>query len=523
MANIQIRYIGPMHWARGFLVVVLFVGACTKTNEEKYCTEQTCTTPDFPFCDVTGFESGEPGTCVAVACTAAAFGECRGDAEVRCNATGNNYEVVQCERGCDAAADGCRLCSPNETACTNGTLAMCDAAGTVVSKKVCPLGCFESEPRCRDIAPSNALGTYLDVITNPPDLDLSGGGSIVTGTGQIFDSASNPIVVPNFLIPAPANGAAIRVFVAKKVRLGNVTISSGVAESSAGGGPALAIVADAEISIDGLLTGWSSLSYQDGMYAPGALALAGCVGGPGSYVFKATYSQELWAASGGGGHATPGGYGGGIEFMSAGGSAGAASGNPTLEPLRGGCPGGPGASTDPFIYGPGGGGAALQLSSRISVTLSQDAIINANGGPGVSYVGGPSSYFGGGAGGGILLEAPSVTLAAGSKLLVNGGPAASGSEYAPPTSETTAPSLGGTCTSNGTFRCANGGNGAAADGPATGGEAVAYTTTTGWTFHASGGGGGLGFIRINTATGSYEKTNTTVESGVLTTGALKTR
>ena len=520
MSKIEFRYDELMRGV-GVFVLAIALAACTKPNPAVHCQDGTCIDPNFPFCDVNGFVTGEPGTCTAVTCTPSAFGECRGEAEVRCNASGNNYEVVQCERGCDAEADGCRLCSPNETACTNGQVATCDASGAVVQRESCPLGCFENEPRCRDIAPSNGLGAYLDMVPNPPDLDLSGGGSIATGPGEIRDTQGNLITIPSFLMPAPTNGAAIRVFVAGRVRLGDVTISSAVTESSTGGGPALAIVADAEISVEGRFTAWSPDSYQDGMYGPGAIALPGCVGGPGNYELKANYSQELWAASGGGGHATGGGYGGGVEFNSAGGAGGSPSGSPTLEPLRGGCPGGPDSSASTFIWGAGGGGGAIQLSSRVAVQILDNAVINANGGPGISYVQG--SFFGGGAGGGILLEAPAVTLAAGARLLVNGGPAASGSQYNPPTSETTAVSLGGTCTSSGTYRCADGGNGAAADGAATGGAGIAYTTTNGWKFHASGGGGGLGFIRINTPTGAYSKTNTTIESGVLTTGMLRTR
>ena len=133
------------------------------------------------------------------------------------------------------------------------------------------------------------------------------------------------------------------------------------------------------------------------------------------------------------------------------------------------------------------------------------------------------SYYGGGAGGGILLEAPTVSLGEGSKLLVNGGPAAAPNDYSPPTSETRAASIGGKCMSSGMYRCGNGGNGAGADGPATDGEEVAYFSTADYSFQGAGGGGGLGYIRINTPTGSYTKASNTIESGVLTTGMLKTR
>lgn len=179
----------------------------------------------------------------------------------------------------------------------------------------------------------------------------------------------------------------------------------------------------------------------------------------------------------------------------------------------------------PAVPAPTRGGGAIQLSSRISIELKPDAVINVNGGIGNAFLGGPGpeTFDGGGAGGGILLEAPTISLAAGTKLLANGGPAAAEGDFEPPVSETTAVSPGGPCSSVSSYRCGNGGDGAAADGPATAGQDVPYTTTANVKFRAAGGGGGLGYVRINTATGTYSKGNDTIESAVLTTGMLKTR
>jgi hypothetical protein len=79
------------------------------------------------------------------------------------------------------------------------------------------------------------------------------------------------------------------------------------------------------------------------------------------------------------------------------------------------------------------------------------------------------------------------------------------------------------CTSSGTFNCANGGNGAGRDSPATDAATVPYFSTANYIFVAAGGGGGLGYIRINTRDGSYTKASTSTESGVLTTGPIRTR
>ncbi|NVB83206.1 MAG: hypothetical protein HOV81_32840 [Kofleriaceae bacterium] len=478
-------------WGWLFASLVLSA-ACTKPNPAKHCTDGTCTTPNYPFCDVTGAIGGEEGTCIAVTCNAGEFGECRGDAEVRCNATGNNYDVVQCERGCDAAAEGCRLCSPNETACTNGTLATCNENGAIVSKQTCALGCFEDQPRCRDIIPSNNLAMYLDMVPNAPELDLSGGGTIETVTGTVT-TGTGSMTVPSFLVSAPANGAKIRVIVAGRVRLGNVSVIPGGAED----GPALAILASGDITVEGRI----DITDVDRPTA-GGVSFAGCSGGPGD--LRREGSQELYTAYGGGGHATPGGRGGGVDFQAGigGGDGGGVSGTETLVPLRGGCSSG-GAS----------GGGALQLSSRTRIEVV--GVINANGG---IVQPAQDSQSGGGAGGGILLEAPSVVLGAQAKLLANGGSGPSCSAYAMQ-SESMAVALGGSTSSP---YCGVGGNGAAVDIAATHGGCASYTTSV-TRFWGGGGGGGLGRVRINTRDGSYTKASSTIEAAALTTGTLETR
>ena len=59
-----------------------------------------------------------------MACTPSEVVACRGDQAVRCNAAGNNYDLVQCQLGCDVAAGGCLPCSTNQQ-CDNPT-PVCD-------------------------------------------------------------------------------------------------------------------------------------------------------------------------------------------------------------------------------------------------------------------------------------------------------------------------------------------------------------------------------------------------------------
>ena len=68
---------------------------------------------------------------------------------------------------------------------------------------------------------------------------------------------------------------------------------------------------------------------------------------------------------------------------------------------------------------------------------------------------------------------------------------------------------------------AHGGAGAA---PSASAQNGANATNTGAAeVMAGGGGGGLGRIRINTADGTYTKSNTSIEAGALTSGTIATR
>lgn len=195
-------------------VLCLMVG-CTKANPAKMCSDGTCSNPNYPFCDVTGAVSGAPGTCITATCTANTFIECRDDIEVRCNVEGSTYNLTACDRGCDPVADGCRLCNPGETACTNGEVARCDASGALVERRECALGCFENEPRCRDIDPSNGLALYMDMVVDAPDLVLS--DAVANTSVGVITEGQTELVVPTFLTAAQTGGPPIRVFVAVRV------------------------------------------------------------------------------------------------------------------------------------------------------------------------------------------------------------------------------------------------------------------------------------------------------------------
>lgn len=474
---------------------------CTKPNP-KSCQDGTCTDPGLPFCDVDGALTGDPQTCIAVDCVPGEFASCRGDRAIMCNLVGTDYELVQCSRGCDEAAGGCRLCDANQTVCENGTVQTCDANGAVVESEACPLGCFEDQPRCREIDPSNGLATYADMVTSPSDLDLDG-VVILTETGEILKDDVPLPGLSTFLAPAAPGGVPIRVLVVRDLRMSGVTIFANELDRSGyplKTGPAFAVVAKGTIEIAGRVV------VSGGA---GGVVLAGCVGGASVPEYDSD-DVSLHPGPGGGAHATDGARGGEIVNRHTGAAAGQLSGTEHLAPLRGGCAGG----------GHGGagnlgsaGGGALQLSSERAIEIASTIDVRGQTQPFRS---------GGGGGGGLLLEAPRVTLAPEARLIATGGAGGAGNSDGTPVSihDDGLPQPGAACTVVSAY-CGGGGAGAANGTPATAGASATFNSSG--SCAAGGGGGGLGRIRINTPDRTYTKANNAVEAGATSVGTLGTR
>jgi hypothetical protein len=106
-------------------MLVCLVVACTKPNPRS-CADGICSDPAFPFCDADGALEGSPGTCIAVDCTPKELVACLGGQELRCNAAGNDLDVIDCPLGCLEASGGCVTCSSNDQ-CDNPT-PICDVA-----------------------------------------------------------------------------------------------------------------------------------------------------------------------------------------------------------------------------------------------------------------------------------------------------------------------------------------------------------------------------------------------------------
>jgi hypothetical protein len=361
----------------------------------------------------------------------------------------------------------CRPGAP--IACDEDELVECNADGTGELRTSCALGCFADELRCFDLDPSNGLGEYLDVADAEPELDLGVQAAIDTTRGTVTVDGA-PVPVTSFLHDA---APPIRVLVVGGLVAQDVVVT---------GEPALAIVSDGDVAIDGHF----SLSTTSSTPGPGALDADGCQGG--DQVVDGDDGNTAASGAGGGGFGSSGGNGGSAFAQSAsatGGAGGGTTGSVTLIPLRGGCNAG--------VVGAGlrgAGGGALQLVTRTSIDVA--GIISANG----------SSKSGGGSGGGILFEAPLVEITG--NVVANGG-AGAGGGFIPAEGEDgrtdAQPAEGGPSND---VNLGVGGDGAAGNTAATAGASENHMSGLSTDLNFAGhGGGGVGRIRVNTASDGF--------------------
>jgi len=276
--------------------------------------------------------------------------------------------------------------------------------------------------------------------------------------------------------------------------LRNVTVERPTTLTAFGAHPAVAFVATGDVTIEGSIR----ITEYD-QPAAGSFSSPTCAGEAG---LRSTIGGGTQiTGSGGGGHATAGADGGGISGVTSARAKGAASGSPSLVPLRGGCPSG-------WVSG----GGAIQISTQGALHVL--GTINVHGGIADFE---QDTVAGGGAGGGILLEGASVELGPEAKLMAKGGGGSAKFAIAGSSLDDT-PSLGADC---GQSTCGNGGNGATATLPA--GAGIGLTFMAGQEQWTGGGGGGVGYVRINTPDATYTKANSSVEAAVVTTGNLRTR
>jgi hypothetical protein len=178
---------------------------------------------------------------------------------------------------------------------------------------------------------------------------------------------------------------------------------------------------------------------------------------------------------GGGSFCGTGGLGGGTSPLASGGTP---YGTANLIPLLGGSGGGYGNGM-PGGY-TGGSGGGIQITSAVSITVRSNGNV---------FAGGGSYYSGGGSGGAILLEAPLITIQG--RVTANGGSGGSNTGAGQIAGATALPSdqpanAGGDVGSGSAGASIDGANGSASDAGAA----------------LGGGGGGAGWIRLNSACGA---------------------
>lgn len=209
---------------RWVCALALLLSACTKPNPRS-CADGICDDPAFPFCDVDGTLEGTPMACVSVDCAPGELVACRGDEALRCNATGNDLDVVQCQLGCDPGANGCVSCT-SDAQCANPT-PICDTSAGICqaciadddcASRVCdvdtgaclaesevvyasPTGgvdaaCTQADPcnlsRAAALASANPLRETVRMLPGrySEELEITSGSVVLVGTGAEFQPAS---------------------------------------------------------------------------------------------------------------------------------------------------------------------------------------------------------------------------------------------------------------------------------------------------------------------------------------------
>lgn len=241
----------------------------------------------------------------------------------------------------------------------------------------------------------------------------AGGTTTINSANGTVTSTSCALGTPDVTNGvAQLTSGAPAVFV---VRLKRLTVSNGHVVRLLGDKPVVLLVAgDVVVDTGGMI----DASATAGIPGPGGSLASVCVNRAAGLGEPAT--GYGWGG-GGGGFGSAGGQGC-YDVI----NGGAASGDPALVPLRGGCSGGPGngPAGSGQLTGAGGGAFEISAAGSISIGATGPANLVAAGGGGPAFNGGGN---GGGSGGAILLVAPTVTFGAAGAARAHGGSGSEGS------------------------------------------------------------------------------------------------
>ena len=336
---------------------------------------------------------------------------------------------------------------------------------------------IDSGPDCSSFASRHFDACMIPAPSGDLDLSMSGVYILDTTAASLTPPGGAAMALPNRVT---TSGLVVSV--------GRLRVASG-ATLRVLGSNALIVASWSTIQIDGIVDASSA----------GTPATKGAGANPTSCAnHPAVAGGDNGGGAGGGGGGGDQGAGGrgGNGDGAAGGNGGTAITAPLLAGGCGGAAGGTGSSPG----GAGGdGGGAVQLTARMSATISATARIHAGGAggkPGVQNSDGGGGG-GGGAGGMVGIESPMLTIAAGAVLAANGGGGGQGGGA----------NQGG-AGGNGqpsTARAAGGSGGSGGVGGAGSGVQGATPVLAGGAGNldgagGGGGGGGAGFITIKAAT-----------------------
>jgi hypothetical protein len=345
------------------------VGELHDREYKQACSAGSCNDPAFPYCDVEGTISGEPGTCIAVSCTPGNIETCLGDVALTCNTTGDGYDHVPCELGCESAT------SPH---CA------------YIEPRYVPDAC---DTRADTDLVINSAGSF------DPNLDSNCNGGLIEQSG-----GPSICVVHHKTITIEAAGV-LRV-------LG--TVPKGTSRP-------VALVADERFAIEGTL----DLAARGFMNGPGGGITTS--GGPIGIT-----STTVHVGGGGSGGKTAGAAGASATVDGGAANGGLQMADPALLSalIGGAAAGGPMDPTTGGYGGGGGGGAATLISCFGELTIN--GTVNAGGGGGSGGqvgIGIPAPGFGGGAGGYVVLQGRRIAVTGG--VFANGGGGGAGASSTP--------------------------------------------------------------------------------------------
>jgi hypothetical protein len=399
-----------------------------------------------------------------------------------------------------ASADMTMICAPGGKSCSNGTLSTCNLDGTGVDTTTCTLGCNAAANDCAALQPTAPAVAGDFVYGGLSELSIGATQTLLvfdTDTGEIRDGSGAVVRMPN-ATPMSRNvedgigfhnvsGVGIWTFSKLTVPATTTIVFKNPSAAS--------ILSAGDLTIAGTI---DARGYADPTKAlmPGAASTlcggATSIAGPGGTIGGLTTTApageggtvaDATKGGGGGGYGAVGGIGGN-HGGGTGGTAGTVAGSAAINPLAGGLGGGSSGS-----FG-GGGGGAVQLAAEGTLTIS--GTINA-GGCGGSAGDATHGGAGGGSGGAILVESPTVHVAAAAILAANGGGGGGGGDAAATAGQPGRSSATVANSGSGAAGGQNGGNGGA-------GSTAAQPGIDG--SGAGGGGGGVGRVRLNSSSGS---------------------